>query len=207
METSDQRTANVESPETGEEERIEPTADVASSGPDYESLRMMYEDAVAKSAEAQDQVLRTHAELENIRRRGERELEKARKYALESFFQELLPVRDSLEMAIQAAGDSNAGTDKLKEGVEITLRMVDAAMAKFGLKEVNPLNAAFNPELHQAMAVQESAEHPANTVIAVYQKGFVLNDRLIRPARVVVSKVVVEPGGAEKGGGKGDSEA
>lgn len=204
METNDQDTASVAAHETGED--VQPSGPEATpaSGPDYESLRMMHEEAVARAADAQDQLLRARAEMENVRRRGEREVEKARKFALEGFFQELLPVRDGLEMGLQAADDSSAEAGKLREGVDLTLRMLDAAMAKFGLKEVNPMGQPFNPELHQAMAVQESADHAPNTVIAVYQKGFVLNDRLIRPARVVVSKATAA--GATGSGSAGGNE-
>ncbi len=198
METKDQNTANIEASENVGEA---PTADSAStSGPDYESLRMMYDDVEAKLSDANEQMLRARAEVENVRRRGEREVEKARKFALEGFFQELLPVRDGMEMGIQAATGEVADATKLREGIELTLKMVDAAMAKFGLKEIDPLNSPFNPELHQAMAVQESDQQPPNTVIAVYQKGFVLNDRLIRPARVVVSKA---PAAASDSGSHG----
>lgn len=159
----------------------------AAEQPSYESLRLMLDDALAKADASHDLALRTRAELENMRRRGERELEKARKYALETFFQELLPVRDSLDMGLSAA-QTSADAGKLKEGMQLTLQMLDAAMAKFGLKEINPLGQPFNPEWHQAMTMQPSTEFSPNTVSAVYQKGYALNDRLVRPARVVVAK-------------------
>lgn len=206
METNDQDTLKAVPPESDDVSEPLESANQA-EGPDYESLRLMYEDSVAKAASEHEQLLRAHAELDNMRRRGERELEKARKFALEGFFQELLPVRDSLEMGLIAAEESNANPEKLKEGIELTLRMTDAAMAKFGLKEINPLHEPFNPALHQAMAVQVSSEHAPNTVIAVYQKGFVLNDRLVRPARVVVSKADVDTGQAGSGGGSMDFQA
>lgn len=212
METNDQGTVKAVPPESDNMSEPLESADLAES-PDYESLRLMYEDSVAKAASEHEQLLRAHAELDNMRRRGERELEKARKFALEGFFQELLPVRDSLEMGLVAAQEPNADPEKLKEGIELTLQMIDAAMAKFGLKEINPLHEPFNPALHQAMAVQVSSEHAPNTVIAVYQKGFVLNDRLVRPARVVVSKADATDasqagsGQAGPGGGSMDFQA
>ncbi len=201
MEKNESDMTKDRQPDPSEGSEIPAASDASAAGPDYESLRLMYEDSVAKAAAEHEQLLRAHAEMENVRRRGEREVEKARKFALESFFQELLPVRDSLEMGLQAVQDAAADPEKTREGLELTLRMVDAAMAKFGLKEINPLSQTFNPELHQAMSVQPSVDHAPNTVIAVFQKGFVLNDRLIRPARVVVSKAAPpgEPAGATGG--------
>lgn len=152
--------------------------------------------AEARAQENWDQLLRARAEQENLRRRTERELENAHKYALERFAQELLPVRDSLEMGLAAAGVEAAQSEKLREGTELTLKMLVNAMEKFGIKEINPLNEPFNPDLHQAMAMQESAKAAPNTVITVMQKGYLLNDRLIRPAMVMVAKGANEKGGS-----------
>ena len=152
--------------------------------------------AEARAQENWDQLLRARAEQENLRRRTERELENAHKYALERFAQELLPVRDSLEMGLAAAGAEAAQSEKLREGTELTLKMLVNAMDKFGIKEINPLNEPFNPDLHQAMAMQESAKAAPNTVITVMQKGYLLNDRLIRPAMVMVAKAANEKGGS-----------
>ena len=126
--------------------------------------------------------------MENMRRRGERDLENAHKYALERFAQELLPVKDSLEMGVAAALAEAADVVKLREGSEMTLRMLDSAMEKFNIMAVDPLDEPFNPELHQAVAMIEAADKAPNTVINVLQKGYTLNDRLVRPAMVVVSK-------------------
>lgn len=161
----------------------------AAEQPSFESMRLMLEDLRAKSDDHQDQLLRTRAEMENVRRRGEREVEKARKYALEGFLQELVAVKDSLEMGLSAAQEPGAVVARLREGMELTDKMLAAAMAKFGAKEINPLDQPFNPEWHQAMSTQESASKPPNTVVMVFQKGYALIDRLIRPARVVVSKL------------------
>lgn len=145
--------------------------------------------ALAKADENWDQVLRTRAELENLRRRSERELENAHKYALEKFARELLPVRDSLELGLQAASEGEqVDTDKLREGIELTLKMLTDVMEKFGISEINPADAPFDPEQHQAMSLLESPDKAPNTVLSVMQKGYTLNDRLIRPAMVVVSK-------------------
>ena len=153
-----------------------------------EELALMLEEARNKAAENWDQVMRVQAELENSRRRAERDVENAHKYALEKFALELLPVKDSLEMGLAAASGDDANIEKLREGTELTLKMLANAMEKFGIQELNPVGEAFNPELHQAMTMQESDQHEPNTVTAVMQKGYLLNDRLIRPAMVVVCK-------------------
>lgn len=159
-----------------------------SEPPSHEELTLLLEDARAKADEHWDKLLRTNAELENARRRARQDVENAHKYALEKFALELLPVKDSLEMGLAAASGEGDGATQLREGTELTLKMLTAAMEKFGIKAVDPVGAPFNPEFHQAMAMQESAEHAPNTVMAVMQKGYQLNERLIRPAMVVVAK-------------------
>ncbi len=146
--------------------------------------------AEERADQAAEQVLRAHAEMENLRRRSERDLENAHKYALERIANELLPVKDSLEMAAVSGGGEDVDASKLVEGVEMTLNMLTSAMKKNGITEVDPLNERFDPELHQAMTTQESNEVEPNTVITVFQKGYLLSGRLIRPAMVVVSKAV-----------------
>ncbi|MCA2014520.1 nucleotide exchange factor GrpE [Vibrio tritonius] len=142
----------------------------------------------ARVKEQQETVLRAKAEVENMRRRSEQEIDKARKYALNRFAEELLPVIDNLERAIQAADTENEAVKPLLEGVELTHKTFADVIGKFGLKVINPEGEAFNPELHQAMSIQESADHEPNTVMFVMQKGYELNGRLIRPAMVMVSK-------------------
>ena len=156
-------------------------------------------EAEAKAQENWDQLLRTRAEMDNLRRRTERELENAHKYALERFAQELLGVRDSLEMGLSAAQADNADIAKLVEGTDLTLKMLVSLMEKFAIKELDPLDEPFNPEQHQAMSLLESPDKAPNTVINVMQKGYTLNDRLIRPAMVVVSKAASETQVDEKG--------
>jgi len=153
-----------------------------------EHLQQQLAEAEAKAKEHWDQLLRVKAEQENLRRRHEREVENAHKYALERFAQELLPVIDSLEMGAEAAAAEGATLEKVREGTELTLKMLLATMDKFGIKAVHPEGEPFNPEYHQAMSLLESPEHAANTVMNVMQKGYTLNERLIRPAMVVVSK-------------------
>lgn len=152
----------------------------------HEQLLLTLQDAQAKAEQYWNQLLSARAELENSRRRSEREVENAHKYALEKFVRELLPVKDSLELGLAATGEG-AEFEKLREGMELTLKMLGAALEKFGVSEVNPKGAKFDPERHQAMAMQETADAEPNTVLTVYQKGYLLNDRLIRPAMVVVS--------------------
>jgi molecular chaperone GrpE len=153
-----------------------------------EHLQQQLEEAEAKAKEHWDQLLRVKAEQENLRRRHEREVQNAHKYALERFSQELLPVIDSLEMGAEAAASEGATLEKVREGTELTLKMLISTMEKFGIQAVHPEGEPFNPEYHQAMSMLESPEHAANTVMNVMQKGYTLNERLIRPAMVVVSK-------------------
>ena len=153
-----------------------------------EHLQQQLEEAEAKAKENWDQLLRVKAEQENLRRRHEREVENAHKYALERFVQDLLPVIDSLEMGAEAAASEGATLDKVREGTELTLKMLLSTIDKFGIQAVHPEGEPFNPEYHQAMSMLESPEHAANTVMNVMQKGYTLYERLIRPAMVVVSK-------------------
>ena len=154
----------------------------------YESLQQKLEDAQQKSNDHWEQLLRTRAEMDNLRRRTQRDLDNAHKYALEKFVAELLPVMDSLEMALGAVSGESGEVEKFREGTELTINMFQKAFEKFNVQEVNPVGEKFNPELHQAMSMQETAETEPNTVLAVMQKGYVLNDRLVRPAMVMVSK-------------------
>ena len=156
--------------------------------PPAEELMGLLEDARSKADEHWNEYLRAQAELENMRKRFQRDMENARKYALERFVQELLPVKDSLEMGLAAAGGDKPDVEKLREGLELTLKMLADVMAKFGVREVDPRGQPFDPALHQAVSTQETTAQPPNTVVAVMQKGYLLNDRLVRPAMVVVAK-------------------
>ncbi|WP_100641822.1 nucleotide exchange factor GrpE [Alteromonas facilis] len=135
-----------------------------------------------------ESVLRARAEMENAKRRAEAEVSKARKFALEKFAGELLPVIDNLERALQVADAENESVKPLLEGVELTMKSFISTVEKNGLTLIDPQGEAFNPELHQAMSMQESAEVAPNTVIAVMQKGYQINGRLLRPAMVMVSR-------------------
>lgn len=133
-------------------------------------------------------VLRARAEMENAKRRAEAEVSKARKFALEKFAGELLPVIDNLERAIQVADAENEAVKPLIEGVELTMKSFVSTVEKNGLTIIDPQGEPFNPEMHQAMSMQETADMPANTVMAVMQKGYQINGRLLRPAMVMVSR-------------------
>ncbi|EOY6967446.1 nucleotide exchange factor GrpE [Proteus mirabilis] len=133
-------------------------------------------------------MIRAQAEIENIRRRTQQDVEKAHKFALERFSNELLPVLDNLERALSAADHENEQMKPMIEGLELTLKSFLDAVRKFGIEVVEEKNVAFNPEVHQAMTLIDSPEHEANHVVDVMQKGYTLNGRLLRPAMVVVSK-------------------
>jgi len=163
---------------------------------DPQQLHALLTDARNKADEHWDQCLRLQADIENLRKRRERDVANAHKFALEKFAVDLLPVRDSLEMGLAAAQDS-AEAAKLKEGGELTLKMLVSAMEKYNIIEISALNEKFNPEYHEAMSMQEREDVPPNTVVTVVQKGYLLNDRLIRPAMVIVSSAASQPGGGQ----------
>ena len=136
--------------------------------------------------ELKNQVLYAKAETENVRRRGFEDAEKTRKYALESFSQELLTVKDSLEASLNS---ETIDLTTLKDGVELTLKQLNSVFEKFNIDEINPIDEKFNPNEHQAISMIESVDKEANTILNVLQKGYKLNERVIRPAMVVVSKL------------------
>ena len=152
------------------------------------ALETALSEAEAKIKDQQEGVLRARADMENARRRAEAEVEKARKFALERFAGELLPVVDNLERALEAGDSSNDAVKPLLDGVEMTQKSFISTIEKFGVKSIDPQGETFNPELHQAMSMQESADHEPNTVMAVMQKGYELNGRLLRPAMVMVAR-------------------
>lgn len=143
-------------------------------------------------AAAQDQSLRTAAELQNIRRRAEQDVEKAHKFALEKFANDLLPVVDSLERGLELTSAEDEAVRPVREGVELTLKLFHDTLKRFQVEAVDPHGAPFNPEHHQAMAMEESTHVEPGSVLKVFQKGYLLNGRLLRPAMVVVSKAPAE---------------
>ena len=175
---------NVESeqPETaGPEEVAESEAS--------EDLAALLEEARQKADANWEEVLRARADMENLRRRQSRDLENAHKHALDKFVSELLPVYDSMELGANAASGEEASLEGVRDGLGMTMKMFLSSIAKFGLEQVNPADGdEFDPELHQAMAMQPVEGVEANKVITVAQKGFQFNGRLLRPAMVVVSQ-------------------
>ena len=147
-------------------------------------LRASLAAAEARALESRDLYMRALAELENVRKRASRDVEQAHKYAVDRFANDLVAVKDSLELGLMAAGD----IDTLKAGTEATLKLFKKAFEKAGVIELDPLGEPFNPELHEAMAMQPSAEHVPDSVTQVVQKGYQLNGRLLRPARVIVAR-------------------
>ena len=146
--------------------------------------------------EARDQVLRAQAEVQNTRRRAEQDVERARKYALERFCAELLPVVDNLERALESASGDDEQVRPIAEGVELTLKSFLNALAKFNIEPVDPAGEPFDPQYHQAMSSVENPDVEPNTVVAVMQKGYTLNGRLVRPAMVMVSKASTDGSGS-----------
>ncbi len=154
-----------------------------------DSLEAQLEDAQAKASENWEHFIRAKAEMDNLRRRNAKDVENAHKYGIDKFVTELLPVLDSMGMGL-ATEDASAET--LHEGMKLTLSILEKMMEKLGIEEIDPMHEKFDAEKHQAMTMQPNAEVEPNTVIAVMQKGYSLNERLIRPAMVMVSKAVEE---------------
>lgn len=138
--------------------------------------------------EAKDQALRIQAEMQNLRRRTERDIENAHKYALDKFVTDLLPVVDNLERALASINSEDASQEAVSEGIELTLKSFVDVLSRFKVEQVDPAGEPFDPDLHQAMTMVPNPELEPNTVMDVFQKGYTLNGRLIRPAMVVVSK-------------------
>jgi molecular chaperone GrpE len=151
-------------------------------------LELALSKAEAKINDQKDSVLRTQAEMENVRRRASQDVEKAHKFALEKFANELLTTVDNLERALQLVDDNDETNRNFVEGIELTYKSLITTLEKFDVKAVGEEGEAFNPDQHQAMSMQESDEHPNNTVMAVMQKGYELNGRLLRPAMVMVAR-------------------
>ncbi|MFN2309154.1 MAG: nucleotide exchange factor GrpE [Gammaproteobacteria bacterium] len=183
---------------------VQDEADLGGSGTETAAsgeLHALLEDARTKADEHWNQCLRLQAEIDNLHKRNRRDLENAHKYALEKFASDLLPVRDSLEMGIAAANQGqNVDPAKLIEGSELTLKILGSVMEKFGIAELDPQGERFNPQLHEAMSTQPRADVEPNTVVTVVQKGYLLNDRLIRPAMVIVSKAAPDAPPSAGGG-------
>lgn len=153
-----------------------------------EELQQALVQAEQKAQENWDKAVRAQAEMENLKRRTQKDLEDAHKFALTGFAKELLPVLDGLVLGLQAATGDSEEVKKFREGSELTIKQFESVFAKFKIEMIDPINQPFNAELHQAMAMQAVEGVEPNTVVNVFQKGYVLNGRLLRPAMVLVAK-------------------
>ncbi|MBI3779043.1 MAG: nucleotide exchange factor GrpE [Gammaproteobacteria bacterium] len=183
--------ANAAAPtESGHPHDLEPA-------PEIDQLRAELEKARTEAGENLDRFLRAKAETENVRRRAEADVTAAHKYALERFAAEIITVRDSLDLArnLELPKDTNPAVQKMHEGLDLTLKLLDSVFQKFGVTLLDPKGQKFDPERHQAISMVDSVEVPPNHVVNVVQKGYLLNDRLLRPAMVVVSRAAAKPAG------------
>lgn len=181
-----------------EESKLEPEQAAPESGegdvagildhPSYRALEEKLTKAEQDAHEHWNTATRALADVENMRRRVTRDVENAHKYASEKFITELLPIIDSLEQALEASPEGDDKLQAMREGIELTHKMFLAALEKFSVKTLNPVGDVFDPNLHEAMSMQEAEGAVPNTVLVVFQKGYQLHDRVIRPARVVVAK-------------------
>ena len=165
----------------------ENSENIESKEVDVEFLQRQLEKLQEQSKVSLDKVVRAQAEMENLRKRAARDVENAHKYALEKFTNELLPIMDSLELGLSASVKAK-NLDDLCKGMELTLEMFNTVMEKFGITMIEPKGEKFNPELHDAVSMQETNDSNSGIIIEVMQKGYTLNGRLIRPAMVVVAK-------------------
>lgn len=162
--------------------------DPASLPAELERLQQALAEAEERARSHREQYLRAVAELDNVRKRAQRDIEAANRYGLEKFAAELLPVRDSLELAVQSAEQAQTDARSLKQGQQATLQLLAKALERLGLTAIHPVGEAFDPTRHEAMLAQESATAKPGTVLQVVQPGYELNGRVIRPARVIVAK-------------------
>jgi len=169
------------------------TADGESIEEEKSELELALEAAETKATEHHENLLRMAAEMDNLRKRTTREVDQARKFAVERFAKEVLLVKDSLDLGVQASQVEDATVESIREGMEMTLKQLDSTLGKFSLTQIKALGEVFNPEFHEAMAMQPSTEHEPNSVMLVMQEGYLLNERVLRPARVIVSKEADEP--------------
>lgn len=182
----DDHTLATEEGEQAELEDVVP--EKAASDAADETMEQQLEKAQATIKDYWDQMMRLRAEIENNRKRAERDVENAHKYALKNFVENLLPIIDSMEMGQTAAAADNATLESIREGTALTMTMFVQVLEKNGLEQIDPLGEKFDPERHQAISMIEAEDAESSSVIEVMQKGFLLNDRLVRPAMVVVAK-------------------
>jgi molecular chaperone GrpE len=185
-----------ESEQTESESATEEVAEASASDGVETADETSLDELKALADENWDKYVRVAAELENVRKRASRDVENAHKYALERFCTELLAVKDSLEMGLAAADKADA--QSLLEGKKATLKLLTATMERFGVVELNPEGVPFDPQEHEAMTMQPSADVEPGSVLTVFQKGYALNGRLLRPARVVVAAEPADKPGSDE---------
>jgi molecular chaperone GrpE len=168
------------------EESTEGLPETASALAELERLQRSLAESEERAKSNWEQYLRAVADLDNVRKRAARDIESANRYGLEKFAQELLPVKDSLELAVQ--NSAKADPDTLREGQQATLQLLSRALEKLGVSLIDPLGEPFDPSRHEAMMAQDSAKAEPNSVLQVVQPGYELNGRLLRPARVIVAR-------------------
>lgn len=154
-----------------------------------QDMQTLLAEAQTQANQHYDSLLRLQADMENLRRRTEREIEQARKFALERFVEALIPVVDSMEMGLQASVNQQE-QPAFREGMEMTFKLFVDTLVRFNVVIVDPVGSTFNPQEHEAMTMQPSSEHAPNTVMMTIQKGYKLGERVVRPARVIVAKAV-----------------
>ena len=164
---------------------VETAAEVAMQASE---LEQQIEELTDQLAQAKDQVLRTHAESQNIKRRAEQDVEKAHKFALDKFVGELIPVMDSLEKGMESAEQAEGNHEGILEGMRLIQKQFLDAMNKFKVEQVNPVGEPFDPNFHQAISMVPNPDMESNTVMDVFQKGYTLHGRVVRPAMVVVTQ-------------------
>jgi molecular chaperone GrpE len=201
-ETVQSDSTSVESTQTVESSTTESANDPANSEsvaapeieseaiPSVEDLTRQLTEATQQAQTHWDNLLRKQAECDNLQKRMARDLDNARKYALDKFATELLAVNDSMELGLEAANKPETQLDAVREGMVLTSKMLNDTMGKFGINEINPIEQKFDPQWHEAMAMQPIPNVADGTVLHVHQKGYQLNDRLLRPARVIVAKAI-----------------
>ncbi|MGO1233079.1 MAG: nucleotide exchange factor GrpE [Marinobacter sp.] len=193
MSAEDKRSEQVEEQNEAMEAAAEEAgAEAEQSGNELSEV----EELQAKLQEHQEQALRAQAEMQNVRRRAEIDVEKAHKFALEKFVKELLPVADSLEKAVESTEgqtDSSELVVSIREGVEMTLDLFMKSLAKFNVEQLDPVGEPFDPQQHEAMSMVPAPNAEPNSVVAVVQKGYLLNGRVVRPAMVMVAKAEDSP--------------
>ena len=190
MSSKEQNTPNEQVSDEIQQDQQQPqeAETAAEVDPRDERIAQLEAELAQSQTGVRDAQLRAQAEIENIRRRAEMDVEKAHKFALEKFANELLPVIDSLERALEVANKEDPQLTSMIEGIELTLKGLLGAVRKFGVEVVGETGVPFNPEVHQAMSMMESEDFEPNHVMLVMQRGYTLNGRLLRPAMVAVSK-------------------